>query len=104
MVNTMEENQMQITLPPEVAGGVYSNLAIIAHSPSEFVIDFVQIMPQMKSSTVRSRIILTPENSKKLLLALQENIHKYEQQFGKITLHSNVPSNTTPMSFGGGEA
>ncbi len=104
MVNDMEENQMQINLPPEVAGGVYSNLAIIAHSPSEFVIDFVSVMPQVKPAQVRSRVILTPENTKKLLLALQDNIRKYEQQFGKIDINPNFPSNTAPMSFGGGEA
>ena len=100
----MEENKMQINLPPEVAGGVYSNLAIIAHSPSEFVIDFVSVMPQVQPALVRSRVILTPENTKKLLLALQDNIRKYEQQFGKISINPNLPSNTAPMSFGGGEA
>lgn len=101
----MEENKMKINLPAEVAEGTYSNLAIIAHSPSEFIIDFVRVMPGLQQSNVQSRIILTPEHAKKLLFALQDNVHKYEQQFGTIDLHNNVgPNGTVPMSFPSGEA
>ena len=77
-------NQLNIELRPEVAEGVYSNLAIIGHSSSEFVIDFVRIMPNMPTANVKSRIILTPEHAKRLLQALQENVARYESQFGDI--------------------
>ena len=83
----MEEQKLNINLSPEVAEGSYSNLAIVAHSSSEFVVDFVRMMPGQKSANVQSRIIMTPENTKKLLFALQENIAKYEKQFGTIKLN-----------------
>ena len=101
----MEEQKLQINLSPEVAEGTYTNLAIIAHSSSEFVIDFVRTMPGVKQANVKSRVILTPEHAKKLLYALQENIGKYEQQFGKIQINGSPnPGSTIPLSFGGGEA
>lgn len=100
----MEENKMQINLSPDMAEGTYANLAIIAHSSSEFVIDFVRVMPGVKQANVKSRVILTPEHAKKLLMALQDNVRKYEQQFGQITSNGNLPAGTIPMSFGGGEA
>ena len=101
----MEEQKLNINLAPEVAEGNYSNLAIVAHSSSEFVVDFVRMMPGQKSANVQSRIIMTPENTKKLLFALQDNIAKYEKQFGTIKLNGAPASgNTIPMSFGGGDA
>ncbi len=101
----MEENKMQINLSPEMAEGTYANLAIIAHSSSEFVVDFVRAMPGLKQANVKSRIILTPEHAKRLLFALQDNIAKYEKQFGKIDLPgSPAPGSAYPLSFGGGEA
>ena len=101
----MEEQKININLSPDMAMGKYSNLAIIAHSPSEFVLDFICMMPGQKDATVQSRIVMTPENTKKLLFALQENINKYETQFGKIKLNGTpVPGSTIPMSFGGGQA
>ena len=101
----MEEQKLNINLTPEVAEGVYANLAIIAHSSSEFVLDFVRMMPGVKQANVKSRIILTPEHAKKLLFALQENISKYENNFGKIKINGQPnPGSTIPMSFGGGEA
>lgn len=101
----MEEQKLNINLTPEMAEGTYANLAIIAHSSSEFVLDFVRMMPGLKQANVKSRIILTPEHAKKLLFALQENISKYEQQFGTIQINGNpAPGSTIPMSFGGGEA
>lgn len=101
----MEEQKMQINLAPEVAEGTYANLAIIAHSSSEFVIDFIRTMPGVKQANVKSRIILTPEHAKRLLFALQDNISKYEQQFGKIELNGRPnPGSTLPLSFGGGKA
>ena len=81
----MSENknqQLQIELKPEIAGGIYSNLAVVTHSAAEIVTDFVQMLPGMQKAQVASRIIMTPENAKRLLFALQDNIIKYEQQFG----------------------
>ena len=101
----MEEQKLNINLSPEVAEGNYSNLAIVAHSSSEFVVDFVRMMPGQKSANVQSRIIMTPENTKKLLFALQENVVKYEKQFGNIKINGTpAPGSTFPMSFGGGQA
>ena len=91
-------NQIDIELPEEVAQGIYSNLAIISHSSSEFVIDFVRIMPGLPKAKVQSRIILTPEHAKRLLMALQDNIAKYETMFGQIKMPSG---GTAPfMNFG----
>lgn len=98
------ENQLNIELTPEIAEGIYSNLAIISHSSSEFVIDFVRIMPGTPKANVKSRIILTPEHAKRLLFALQENIGKYEAQNGKIKISENSYNPPVPMAFGGGEA
>ena len=98
------DNQLNIELPAEVAEGIYSNLAIISHSTSEFVIDFVRIMPGTPKANVKSRIILTPEPAKRLLFALQDNIAKYEQQNGKIKVPENNFVPPMPMGFGGGEA
>lgn len=101
----MEENKLNINLSPEMAEGTYANLAIIAHSSSEFVLDFIRVMPGLKQANVKSRVILTPEHAKKLLFALQDNITKYEQQFGTIKIAGTpTPGSTIPMSFGGGEA
>jgi len=98
------ENQINIELSDEVAEGIYSNLAIISHSSSEFVLDFIRIMPGLPKAPVKSRIILTPEHAKRLLFALQENIAKYEQQNGKIKIDENSFMPPFPMGFGGGEA
>lgn len=101
----MEENKLNINLSPEMAEGTYANLAIIAHSSSEFVVDFIRVMPGLKQANVKSRVILTPEHAKKLLFALQDNVNKYEQQFGPIKIAGTpTPGSTIPMSFGGGEA
>lgn len=95
------EDQINIELSPEVAEGVYSNLAIISHSSSEFVLDFIRIMPGTPKAKVKSRIVLTPEHAKRLLTALQENVAKYEQQFGKIKTPENNILPPLPMGFGG---
>ena len=101
----MEEQKLNINLTPEMAEGTYANLAIIAHSNSEFVMDFVRMMPGQKNANVQSRVIMTPDNAKKLLFALQENIAKFEQQNGTIKLNGTpAPGSTIPMSFGGGDA
>lgn len=84
----MEENkqQLDIELNREVAQGTYANLAIISHSTSEFILDFVRVMPGMPKADVMSRVIMTPEHIKRLMLALQDNVRKYEQTNGKINL------------------
>lgn len=84
--------QMEINLREEVSYGIYSNLAIITHSDSEFVMDFVSVMPGMKKGEVRSRVIVTPQNAKRLLTALAENIRKFEEMHGVIQegLHDNT--------------
>ena len=89
-----KEGQLSIELDDKVAKGVYSNLAIINHSSTEFVVDFVSVMPGMPKGKVRSRIILTPEHAKRLLIALDENIHKFENAYGNITNkdeHQTIP-------------
>ncbi len=99
---TKQPQQLNIELNEEVAQGIYSNLAVITHSSSEFVVDFVRIMPGIPKANVKSRIILTPEHAKRLLLALEDNIKKYESLHGTI---KNVKSGSDPMmppmSFGG---
>lgn len=80
----MENQQIEIELNEEIAQGIYANLAILTHSSSEFVMDFVRIMPGVPKAKVKSRIIMTPENAKRLLMALQDNVSKFESQFGKI--------------------
>ena len=82
----MKDNQLQIELKEEIAEGTYANLAIIAHSTSEFVLDFVRMMPGVNKAKVKSRIEMTPEHAKRLAIALQDNIMKYEAQFGEIRL------------------
>ena len=84
MENEKNQNQLQIQLRPEMADGKYTNLAMIGHTPSEFLIDFIFAAPGMTLSQVVSRIIMSPENAKKLLFALTDNIKKYEAQFGEI--------------------
>lgn len=88
--NQNQDNQIQIELSDEIAQGTYSNLAIIAHSSSEFVIDFVRIVPGVPKAKVKSRIILTPEHAKRLLFALDENIRRFEAQSGAINTDSQA--------------
>ncbi len=88
-----QENQIQIQLRPEMADGKYSNLAMIGHSPSEFLIDFIFAAPGMPQAPVVSRIMMTPENAKQLMFALSDNIQKYEAQFGEILPRNMVSNN-----------
>lgn len=96
-------NQIQIELPEDIAQGTYSNLAIIAHSSSEFVIDFVRILPGLPKAKVQSRIILTPEHAKRLLFALNDNIKRYESQSGTISV-DNTEGFLPPINGPIGEA
>lgn len=80
--------ELDVELSDEIAQGVYSNLTIISHSTSEFVLDFVRLMPGQAKAQVKSRIIVTPENAKRLLAALQDNVARYEQMIGRIDMHT----------------
>lgn len=96
-----EKNEIQIELKEDIAQGIYSNLAIITHSPSEFVLDFVRMMPGLPKAEVKSRIILTPEHAKRLLYALKDNVAKFEQAHGGIKNSEPNPQNIIPLNFGG---
>lgn len=95
------DQQLNIELTEEVAEGTYSNLAIITHSNTEFVLDFIRVMPGMPKARVQSRIILTPEHAKRFLRALEDNVDKFENMHGEIDTHDAPPF---PMNFGGPEA
>jgi Protein of unknown function (DUF3467) len=96
--NENPSNQLNIELNDEVAEGIYSNLALITHSPTEFVIDYIQVMPGMPKARVKSRIVLTPQHAKRLMRALTDNIGKYEQVHGKI---KDTEMSALPLTFGG---
>jgi hypothetical protein len=95
--NNQNQPHLDIELSEEIAEGIYSNLAIITHSQSEFVIDFIKIMPGVPKAKVKSRVLLTPQHAKRLARALADNIQKFEQQNGKI----KDMDNAFPMNFGG---
>ncbi len=84
-----KETEVQIELTDDIAQGIYSNLAVISHSSSEFVVDFIRIVPGVSKAKVKSRIILTPEHAQRLIMALKDNIEKFEQQNGFISVHSD---------------
>ncbi|MCF0199987.1 MAG: DUF3467 domain-containing protein [Bacteroidales bacterium] len=92
-----QKNQLNIELTDEIAEGKYSNLAIITHSPTEFIIDFAQVMPGTPKAKVRSRVVLTPQHAKRLYKALADNLAKYESQFGTI----KEIGDTIPFAMGG---
>ena len=92
-----KENNINIELDESIAQGLYSNLVIVNHSPTEFVLDFINVMPGAPKAKVRSRIILTPDHTKKFINALDENLNKYDKSFGKI---KNFQKEVMPISFG----
>jgi hypothetical protein len=94
-----QQNQLNIELSEEIAEGIFSNLAIITHSNTEFVVDFIRVMPGVPKARVKSRIILTPEHAKRLLGAMQDNIEKYEAVNGRIKTQEEPPGFS--MNFGG---
>jgi len=95
-----KNNELDIELSSEIAEGTYSNLAVISHSASEFVLDFIRVMPNMPKARVMNRVIMVPEHAKRLLLALQDNIQKYEQINGKINLGDQDISPMPNRGFG----
>ncbi len=92
-----KDNQLNIELDESIAEGTYANLAIINHSVSEFVVDFVNVMPGTPKAKVKSRIILTPQHAKRLAKALAENVSRFEKAHGEIKDYEQPP---IPMSFG----
>lgn len=105
--NSQAGQPVQLDISQEMAKGIYSNFAIISHSHAEFVVDCASLLPGQPKAQVVSRVILAPEHAKRLALALQENIMRYEQEFGKIQLDAPQTPNIPPRTanpFGGGEA
>ena len=94
-MNEIKQHGIDLELDAEVAQGHYSNLAIISHSTSEFILDFAAILPGLPKAKVKSRIILTPEHAKRLLMSLQENVARYESNVGRIELQQPMQ----PMNF-----
>lgn len=94
---TKPENQIEIELSEDVAQGIYSNLAVISHSASEFVVDFIRVVPGVPKAQVKSRIILTPDHAKRLMVALQENIEKFEKINGPVSVDNENPGFIPPL-------
>ena len=100
----MSEQKLSIHIAPDKAQGVFANLALIAHTPTEFVLDFAQIMPGIQQANVVARVVVTPDQAKKILGALQSNLAQYEKKFGEIQPIGPIPGSTLPLTFTGGEA
>lgn len=103
MDNKKNANEIQVELSEEMAQGTYANLAIIAHSSSEFILDFIRIVPGVPKAKVQSRVIMTPDNARRLLHALQENISKFEEQ-NKKEISSDINDFIPPIGGIQGEA
>jgi len=99
-----KQERLQIELPQNVAQGEYANFAIITHGSSDFVVDFARVLPGVPKAQVCSRIILAPEHAKRLLGALQENVMRYEREFGTIKIPNQEPRTIAPFDIPGGEA
>ncbi len=102
--NNNQQGQLQIELTQDVAQGEYANFAIITHSSSDFVLDFARVLPGVPKAQVKSRVILAPEHAKRLLMALQENISRYEREFGQIKIPNQQQRTIAPFNIGKGEA
>ncbi len=104
-INENQGQQLEIELPEDIADGMYCNLAVITHSHTEFIFDFIRVVPGVPKAKVKSRIIMTPHHAKRLLGALSDNIRKFEENFGNVDIE-NMPFQEFPMNFGGptGEA
>ena len=98
--NNENNSKFQIDLPANVAQGEYANFAIITHSSSDFVVDFARVLPGLPKASVKSRVILAPEHAKRLLAALQENIVRYEREYGPIKIPNQEPRTIAPFPTG----
>lgn len=97
-MNDQGQQQINIELGEKEAEGIYSNLAIITHSPAEFVIDFTRVLPGVPKAKVHARIVMTPQHAKMLLNAMKDNIDKFEKKFGEIKIAGEIPGGPM-MSF-----
>jgi hypothetical protein len=97
--NNKHPQQINIELDEKTAEGIYSNLAVISHSPAEFIIDFTRLMPGIPKAKVQARIVMTPQHTKLLMNALIDNIHKFEMNHGEIKIDGQVGGNPFPMGF-----
>ena len=102
--NSPKQGQLQIELPQDIAQGSYANFAIITHSSSDFIVDFARVLPGLPKAQVKSRVILAPEHAKRLMFALQENISRYEREFGQIKIPNKEPRTISPFPVSKGEA
>lgn len=94
--SNQQKKEISIEMSPEVAQGKYANLAVISHGPSEFFIDMICVAPNIPQAKVQSRIVMTPENVKQLMFALQDNVRKYEENFGEIK--PKLPAGSAPLN------
>ena len=92
--DTKKQHQIKIELDDDVGQGEYVNFAVVTHSPAEFVMDYIRVLPGMTKSKVKSRIIMAPMHAKTLMMALQDNINKYENKFGEIKIAKNSITNS----------
>jgi len=97
--NQQQPHQLNIQLGEKEAEGIYANLAIISHSPAEFIIDFTRVLPGVPKTKVYSRIIMTPQHAKSFLNALKENIAKFETQFGEINVVNDPAKSNNAIGF-----
>ena len=98
--NPNQQQQINVELGEKEAEGIYSNLALISHSPAEFVIDFTRVLPGVPKTKVYARVIMTPQHAKSFLKAMEENVTKYEKQFGEIKIHAGATNIQNPIGFG----
>ena len=96
---SQKKEELNLELNSEVAKGSYSNLAIITHSSSEFILDFARMLPGVPKAEVTNRVIMTPEHAKRLFLALRDNLSTYEEQFGEIKLCNNQKGGGIPIDL-----
>ena len=99
MNQQQQQQQLNIELGEKEAEGIYANLAMLIHSPTEIIIDFARVMPRMPKSKVLARIIMTPMHAKLLHQALADNLKKYEKQFGEIKTYGTMDSQSKPIGF-----
>ena len=94
-----QQQQINIEIGDKEAEGIYANLAMITHSPTEIIIDFARLMPRSPKARVQARIIMTPMHAKMLNIALADNIKKFEKQFGEVKMHGSPQGNSKPIGF-----
>ncbi|MBR6440880.1 MAG: DUF3467 domain-containing protein [Bacteroidales bacterium] len=95
MANKEQQQNLKLNIAPDVAQGTYSNLVVISHNPTEIILDFAQMLPGTEGATIRQRIIMNPIHAKRTLAALNDNIRRYEQQFGTIEEPKSLPMGDT---------